>query len=402
MKKTLFFLAFLPLISYSQTINFKQNRIEKELRAAYNNAQKLNNINLDKTLKLVLDSALFEDFYQNPDEYVPFYKFAFIYDQTGKNTSSYTWILDFQDDTLGKTFYTYNSSNQLISSISYSNWDGWEYDSKKTFLYTGGLLSKIIDSTYNSTDEIFELYMTLDYTYDTNNKITEIFATLADVGTTNYGDQKIIFDYNTDGTLKKETILFENTIDLLFYETRIYEFDYLGSNNKITHKQRYDNQSQTMVADGKSEQFYDLSNNKSDLILPISQVYQSVFQIIPEELIGSYTNKLDSLHELDVNQELTGRMRYFYNQKNITGLKGLSQSKIEIYPNPTKGEINFKNLSVNSSVQILDICGKLVLEFTNLNSDKIDLFSLSNGIYTMVIEDKTNATFHTKKIVLNK
>jgi hypothetical protein len=66
-----------------------------------------------------------------------------------------------------------------------------------------------------------------------------------------------------------------------------------------------------------------------------------------------------------------------------------------IYPNPTKGEINIKTDKKIKSSTVLDLSGKSVLKST---SDKIDISSLSKGAYLLQVEF-ADGTATTEKLI---
>jgi hypothetical protein len=69
----------------------------------------------------------------------------------------------------------------------------------------------------------------------------------------------------------------------------------------------------------------------------------------------------------------------------------VSKTKISIFPNPTKGEINIKTDKKIKSSTILDMSGKSVM---NTSSEKVDISSLPKGIYLIKVEfaDGSSAT----------
>lgn len=75
---------------------------------------------------------------------------------------------------------------------------------------------------------------------------------------------------------------------------------------------------------------------------------------------------------------------------------------VSVYPNPTSGvvdiDLNYQNVNA-ISVSVFDTFGKLVL--TSENSSRIDLSSLSNGVYTLAISVDGKKPAY-KKIVLNQ
>jgi hypothetical protein len=411
MKKILLILSLIPVFGMTQSSTLSveekhQIKAERSLKSAYQIANQSQINNLSKTLKQFLDSSVYYES-DGANSHYTLYKNHFYYTPSGLNTSQYTWIYDFADDTIGKTINTFNQANQLISSISYSkldeNWEigDWIFDTKKNFLYNmQGQLIQEIDSTFDETLQVFELYLDITLTYDANNRVTEILG--------NFGDpivnpQKITFEYNSDGTVKREKIWFYNAITEVFTEKRIYDFEYTGTNSTKTKKQAEDFQTQTMQDDGSIIKYYDTEYTKDNLILPTGLIWIDIFQIMPEDLIGSYTNKLDSLHQFGdtLSTNYWGKNIFYYNQKDIVGTKDLNPTKIEIFPNPTNGEINVKNLPLNSNIEIFDIYGKMVVEHKAISSHKINLSGLSNGIYTLRIKENNTISI-SEKIILNK
>jgi hypothetical protein len=411
MKKTLLILAFIPVFGMSQNNNLTAQekteiKAERSLKATYQIATKVQNLTSDKVLKQVLDSsAYFES--DGANSHYTLYKNHFYYTPSGLNTTQYTWVYDFADDTIGKTINTFNQANQLISSISYSkldeNWEigDWRFDTKKDFIYNmQGQLIQEIDSTFDETLQLFELYLDITLIYDANNRVSEI---LGDFGDPIINAQKITFEYNTDGTVKREKVWFYNAITEVFTEKRIYDFEYSGGNSTKTKKQAEDFQTQTMQDDGSIIKYYDTDYTKDNLVLPTGLIWIDIFQIMPEDLIGSYTNKLDSLHEFGdtLSTNYWGKNIFYYNQKDIVGTKDLNSSKFEIFPNPTNGEINVINIPLNSTIEIFDIYGKMVIEHKVISSDMINLSGLSNGIYTLRIKENNKISI-SEKIILNK
>lgn len=91
-------------------------------------------------------------------------------------------------------------------------------------------------------------------------------------------------------------------------------------------------------------------------------------------------------------EELNSRPNYNYSLVE-------SNSKFEIYPNPTFKYLTIDNLSpLGSIVTLLDMSGRNVYE-TTIKDNKliIDLSSLNKGIYYVLIQD-LNGSF-VKKII---
>lgn len=69
-----------------------------------------------------------------------------------------------------------------------------------------------------------------------------------------------------------------------------------------------------------------------------------------------------------------------------------------LYPNPTKDflNLNFNNLLYNGNYSIIDLSGKLILN-AQLNSNKIDVSSIANGIYFLSVTSE--GTTQTQKFI---
>ncbi|MCF6181268.1 T9SS type A sorting domain-containing protein [Lutibacter sp.] len=74
-------------------------------------------------------------------------------------------------------------------------------------------------------------------------------------------------------------------------------------------------------------------------------------------------------------------------------------SKFNIYPNPAKGFINIKSKNIDiTSVKVYNLLGSKILEKKVLRSNKLDISSLSKGIY--ILNVKANNSNFTKKIIV--
>ena len=79
------------------------------------------------------------------------------------------------------------------------------------------------------------------------------------------------------------------------------------------------------------------------------------------------------------------------------------ESLIEIYPNPTTDIINITELTEPSIINVFNVSGQLVLTKSSAESnEKIDLSSLDNGIYIIVIEGKNGEIAKRQRVVLAK
>jgi hypothetical protein len=82
----------------------------------------------------------------------------------------------------------------------------------------------------------------------------------------------------------------------------------------------------------------------------------------------------------------------------ITGVHELQANGYKMFPNPTRGIVNFSGLSGNSQITVTNVYGETLMYAENTNI--IDLSGFANGFYFVNI--KSNDTVVTEKIVLNK
>jgi photosystem II stability/assembly factor-like uncharacterized protein len=92
--------------------------------------------------------------------------------------------------------------------------------------------------------------------------------------------------------------------------------------------------------------------------------------------------------------------------KNGTGINNhleldkFDKRKIQIYPNPTTGIINFSENITIDSVEIFDNLGRNVKQFSNVENNILDLQNLSNGVYFCIVH--SNGEKFTEKIIVDK
>ncbi len=84
------------------------------------------------------------------------------------------------------------------------------------------------------------------------------------------------------------------------------------------------------------------------------------------------------------------------NLGTITGISETFQKAIEMYPNPAKTVLYFKNLSKNATITLYDLNGRKIRTFTPV-SDHVDIGDLASGIYSIRIQSDNIVI--TKKII---
>lgn len=84
-----------------------------------------------------------------------------------------------------------------------------------------------------------------------------------------------------------------------------------------------------------------------------------------------------------------------------TGIAQVGQTNINLYPNPTDGKVNIDLPNgVVSTITVLDLTGKKLLEQVANQTMAIDLSRYSNGLYLIKITDQNGKLLATDKISL--
>lgn len=86
-------------------------------------------------------------------------------------------------------------------------------------------------------------------------------------------------------------------------------------------------------------------------------------------------------------------LNYFENQKIVLSVPNSDLQTISIFPNPTKDFLNFEGFNSNVNVTVYDVLGKLVLVKALSVGEKLDVSNLTNGIYTIKLNDKLSTKF---------
>ena len=81
------------------------------------------------------------------------------------------------------------------------------------------------------------------------------------------------------------------------------------------------------------------------------------------------------------------------NRLNVLSINDSDLPTITIYPNPTKDVLHFENINENIEVSVFDIIGKQVLEQTINVGETLNVSQLSNGIYTIRINNNISSKF---------
>lgn len=132
--------------------------------------------------------------------------------------------------------------------------------------------------------------------------------------------------------------------------------------------------------------------------LPVLQFEDNI--MIPLEADGEYTVNVtvynSSSQEICDDYSIAGSQSIAVSYLSTTDF-GKGKEAIRLFPNPTKGTIEFNSAIEVNTIAVYDNMGRLVKEFYNLTMNKINLEGLADGIYTLRL--KGNQGIHNQKIV---
>ena len=255
----------------------------------------------------------------------------------------------------GKTEYFYNTDRKIIEYFDY-NWDGseWRQSYKTTIAYNERGKINLVNE-YNPIEEgssvLGNSYRT-SYIYDTNGKLIDTISE-------EFSDENWISDYKTT-----------------------YEIDSFGNYKKIT-----DNDSETITFT------YDNSKLMSNFVHPFSYSIEFL-----SEIGGSFPYYHKILEEVDTRfSGYSSKTTYHYSDEIVAAIEEFENSIIKIYPNPVTNFINIETNEKITSLQIIDMRGKILLQTTET---KIDLQSLTPGLYVVKIEANSGKIMR-KRIIKN-
>jgi len=132
-----------------------------------------------------------------------------------------------------------------------------------------------------------------------------------------------------------------------------------------------------------------IGNIDTNLVLESAHIFTSFFfnsNVFTYEIIEENQNHPKELIITSTNGDYI-----IYRFELLSNLKYAFNLPFSLYPNPVKNELNLiipsKNLK-NIKTKIFDLSGKLIQENTLQNTKSINVESLKNGFYFIVIEDE--------------
>jgi len=285
---------------------------------------------------------------------------------------------------------TYDSNNNMITEI-FQEWNDilndWENSSKSVFAYDlNNNLSSETRQIWNSGINNWENSMLHSFTYDAANK--KISATDQ---SWNYNvwenSGKVIYTYDANHNLTKELFLSWQGGAWTNFMQYLHTFD--DRDNEVNElDQNWDGSNWTNSA--QSIQTFD-DRNKQTSELELSWMG------------SSWVNSLQNFHVYDENgfektssrktwnyggtdTVILGDSTYNYYHIVITGMPGLAEDNVLIYPNPAKGKFNIRSSIPISALEIYNLAGKRIyadFKYNQQTSNEIDLSSYSKGVYIL-------------------
>lgn len=395
-----------------------------------------NNLKSTQVIKHLMDSTIYEVYYEEDEEWHLKYKQDFIYDENLNMLESswyymrnsqweFTDITEFTydedglitlrlesywDDNSGdivinyKEEYTYNDDDQLTLMVE-TNWNTnvneWELTYKKEYYYNENEdISYTHDYHWEDDIEDWENGDSAIYTYDANAYLELILLYEWDNDNGIWKENtKKEFTNDDDGNVTSRIISYMNynTNEWSIYSKREYTYD--GSANPQSEIYSYWEDSKGYWdEDRKYEYSYNLEYELSDMILP------PLFYFNPD-YYENITNMPIDYMEYNAyfggSWSVTDRITYFYSEQEVTGFSNLSESSVEIYPNPTSGIINFR-MGINFqqiSFELIDMQGKRVMQQKISNNQKVDIRQLPKGLYFYKISCNKESLYSGKIII---
>ena len=197
---------------------------------------------------------------------------------------------------------------------------------------------------------------------------------------------EIIFtdEFTGDTTWTVDNIDFEFNVDWTWFDN---EYLYFGG-TFITSFENFNNHLDSIILDVENS-----CNNCFSLILYKSGE-DSIYIETPlgqstQTIVNPWSDNPDSLIMWTDEGAIKVETIYYNGTSGQTEID--KTEKVSIFPNPATNFFKLKQLNKNSTIQIYSTSGTLLLQsYATSSDDKIDISSLSNGLYLIKIESKKN------------
>jgi hypothetical protein len=320
--------------------------------------------------------------------------------------------------TLYKTTYTYNANNKVTEEI-HKNWNATtntlENSEKTINTYSAGKLTESVYYDWQNSNWVNSYKYVVSYnannlpsiylsykwnrsqwvndergtfTYNSNNKLTsDIYEDW--VGSQWVNSLNSLYTYNSNNKLISDKSADWDEFNTIWTENGSKtEYDWDGTGNK-TRETIYYKFSDGSRNQYKDEYTYDTFNLMSNFAHPFKDKtgLDYIFEDVP------HINKVQGYNSYSYNQStssytLSSRRTYNYNTALVLGKEKfeIPDSKISVYPNPTKDFLNIQTASNTAfdKVIVTDLSGSTVLQ-QNQNTTQVNVQNLAKGMYLLQV-----------------
>lgn len=275
-----------------------------------------------------------------------------------------------------ETFYAYDGQNRITEDSAYQFTGTWDLAYKYTYVYdNNGNLAEVDGYTYNGGAWTFvESYV---ITYTNANQM-----------------QTVTFNYDNGGG-------FQNVYKDSFAYTPGVSFH--------TYWEEWADINGSGILDSVLFLNYHLNGqNKPDTIYVAGMVNGPVFDSFA--IAVGYNNYNDptkleyyQYHIGILDDTVQVRTNYYYNVYDDAGVATTNVQQMQVYPNPTTGDINvvLSNATANTTtLRLIGMDGRILTTQTmSGNKTKLNLGNVPSGTYILQMQDNTGKTIGKQTIV---
>jgi hypothetical protein len=406
MKKLLFILIVIPVLSFSQKSIYLKSSTEIKLKldsVIYQDFNHLSNISenvfkqeyfYDENNRFVLSKSY--DWDKTINQWIVYATLERNYNPEGKLSTECTLYKGFRRIFVNdyKYEYIYNSDGLLIQMIN-SEWNDsnnqWEISKVYNYNDKGLLLSEEasnvkIEYSYDDNENKTHKYRYIlvnnwilsnktEYFYDSDGNLILQNYYSWDNSTSHWNiSWKYEYSYINDNLVLLVEYIKDNSSPEPHYFSK-KEYTYDSFNNILIYNHfRWDDDLNEWINNSREERTYDYTFKIEDLIIPVfDDDIEFEHKLTNIEYFKQNENNNQLQHS---NDEI-----FYYSQHYVKYLPSYENEIIMLYPNPTNDFINIKlNGRNNFSVHIINLNGITVYK-NNHSNNRINIENLPAGIY---------------------
>jgi len=299
-----------------------------------------------------------------------------------------------------KDEFTYDNQNRLITTVSSSIWeDVWTNSYKEEIAYNSDGYAYLWTS-YNwdtYTNAWTPEYKDEDFYNDNGDIEMYLQSEYSEMTTEWEGKYRNEYTYNDNHQMLDDVYSeFEDyNSQWNYFDKDSYTYDAQGN---FTVVLSYNWSNSAWVESQKDEFTYDYNYTFDQILVP---------------WVGEYDFETENMLTKQKNYEWSGGIWQekgeaflHYSERNVNSIEEISSSDIQIYPNPSTGNINVNiaGFGQEFTISIIDITGKTIerSDIINASSDKFqttyDLNEYSQGVYFVRINNSNKTAY--QKIIL--